>query len=109
MGRLAELAHEAERAFASNVPPSVWGPKAWALLHATVEELPCPTCRREGVVMMEGMHDVVNVYKGDRPERPRSLCTLVAQVAAAAEKGRACPVDPQGVRHARARAPPAWK
>ena len=92
MPTLVRLAEEAQRAFAGNHPPSVWGPAAWRLLDATVAALPCPTCRDEGIVMMEGLHDMVNVYKGEKPERPKSLCALAGQAVAAATKARACPV-----------------
>ena len=98
MGRLVTLAEAAEQAFTANVPPSDWGPKAWALLHGTVAVLPCATCRSEGVVMMEGLHDMVNVYKGEAPERPKSLCELAGQAVKASVKARACPVSRKGGR-----------
>ena len=73
---LVQLAERAEQAFASNVPPSDWGPKAWDLLHAVAERLPCPTCRDAGVWMMNGCHDLVNFHKGDPLEKPEDLCQL---------------------------------
>lgn len=48
--------------------------------------------------MLEGLHDLVNVAKGEKPERPKSLCELAGQATAAALKSKACPISREGGR-----------
>jgi hypothetical protein len=93
MGRLVTLAADAERAFAANLPPSAWGPRAWALIHSVAEELPCPTCRDEGIEMFRAMHDLVNHHKGKPLAFPESVCLLAKQTAEVAAKAGACRVS----------------
>jgi hypothetical protein len=76
-----------------NSTPSVWGPAIWKLLHDTIEIIPCKTCKEEGRIMMEGLHDIINVYKGERPERPSSLCELYTQVKGAVDRVGLCPLE----------------
>lgn len=47
-----------------NVSKDEWGPKYWESLHSTVDRIPCPSCRAEGIELMEFMHDIVNVKLG---------------------------------------------
>jgi hypothetical protein len=39
-----------------------WQPKAWGLLHDTVQNIPCSTCRDEAISLMKAMHDLVTYY-----------------------------------------------
>ena len=76
----------------SNGTPFDWGPALWKLYHDSVRSIPCDHCREEGILMMEGLHDMVNVFKGEKPERPASLCALAQQSQAASKKAGTCPV-----------------
>jgi hypothetical protein len=38
------------------------GRRTWGLMHGLIEHYPCPTCREAGVVLVSGIHDVVNIH-----------------------------------------------
>lgn len=73
--------------------PSQWGPKMWGLLDEVMRTIPCHTCRDEGVLMLEGLHDVVNVHRGKSAQRPKALCELARQAGFAAAKSKSCPTQ----------------
>jgi len=79
--RELETAREALKRFGENLqaPRSVWGPHVWAALHHIVRAIPCPDCRMEGEMLIEGIHDIVNEHIGKPLHSPRSLCMLEHQ------------------------------
>jgi len=41
-----------------------WGPKLWQLLHDSMDNIPCASCREAGQIMISGLHDMVNIHRG---------------------------------------------
>lgn len=74
MARVISKAQEMERSGVLRGPPRVWGPPEWDLLREVMQTVPCPSCREHGLMMLDGMHDLVNLHKGEKPERPQALC-----------------------------------
>ena len=62
---------------ASCVGAAEWGPKIWAELRAKVEEIPTGTCKEFGHRALNGIQDLVNLKKGETPEKPEDLVWLM--------------------------------
>lgn len=74
-------------------PSDVWGPVVWGILHSVVREIPCAPCREEGLTLLSGIHDVVNVHLGKPIHSPESLCRTAAQAVAAARQLTMCHLE----------------
>ena len=58
----------------------------WALLEATVTELPCPTCSGEGKAMISFFHDMVNLKKGKPLFAPENYQAIKEMICGGAVK-----------------------
>ncbi len=51
-----------------NLSPEAWraaiGERTWGLFHHVIENYPCETCRAEGMILISGIHDLVNIHLG---------------------------------------------
>ena len=90
--RVGRLLLELESSGALNGSPNEWGPRVWKILEGTMDMIPCGNCRMEGRLMLDGLHDMVNVAKGEEPERPKALCELADQVQRFAKVSRSCDI-----------------
>jgi len=56
---------------------SQWGPKIWADLRAKVDEIPAASCKDFAHKALNGVQDMVNLKKGEDPEKPQDLFWLM--------------------------------
>ena len=40
------------------------GNRTWKLYHGVMDHYPCSTCREAGLVLISGIHDIVNIHLG---------------------------------------------
>ena len=78
-----------------------WGPIIWAILHKTVELIPCPMCRVEAEHLLRGFHDVINVKLNKSPLYPEDLCLLTNYAFQAIAKANIdqCKITTQTILH----------
>lgn len=61
------------------------GKNAWRKLESVVDEIPCDTCKKDGKLVLNAAHDVVNLTIGETTEAydPRNLLRFQKRVNAA--------------------------
>lgn len=66
------------------IPDVQWrkliGNRAWKMIHGTIDNYPCETCREPGHKLVNGLHDVVGVSLGKKIFDPESLAFLIEAV-----------------------------
>ncbi len=64
------------------------GRKTWDLLHGLARHYPCPPCKEPFIVLMKGVHDVVNIQLDKPVHDPKNFEKFVSIVNDSAHKVR---------------------
>lgn len=76
------------------------GNRTWKLFHGVMDNYPCETCRGAGMVLLSGIHDMVNIHLGKGVYDRKKWNEFKRYVKLAIEKDHADGhKDQSGVKH----------
>lgn len=68
---------------------SEWGPQIWKKLDLVLEEIPCESCKIDGKVLLDALHDLINVKLNKRVHSPNDFVRVADFYTEAAKVVRA--------------------